>query len=384
MNEKIKILYVITQGEWGGAQRYVFDLTTKLDSNQYEITVAIGCVSEYSDLGVKLALYTNIKVNLLQHLVRNISPLQDLLAIFELKKLYKKIKPDIIHLNSSKASVVGSLLNLNQRIVYTVHGWQFNESISILKRLFYWLVELIASSPKQKIIVLSKKEFTSAPFLISRKKLSIIQHGIAMPRFKGKSEARAEICADLGIPEDNNNFWFGTIANCYDNKGIDILLYAIKKSQDNLQNVKFFVIGGGPKKEDLMKLAYNELRILNEHVFFTGRIVDAANLLYAFDCFVLPSRKEGLPYAILESMAAQVPIIATRVGGIPSLIEDKKSGLLVKPDSVSELAEALVYAVEHPEEMKAMAKNAPSPTSLEQMVMATSSLYLKLLAQRQR
>ena len=108
MNQnKPKILYIITQGHWGGAQKYVYNLASAL-SNSFEVVVAIGEPNNNPDLQ-RLLKDKGIEHIQLKHLRRSISPIADLLAIFELKKLYKKIKPNIIHLNSSKASILGSL-----------------------------------------------------------------------------------------------------------------------------------------------------------------------------------------------------------------------------------------------------------------------------------
>jgi len=106
---KLKILYIITQGEWGGAQRYVFDLVNNL-ADIFDITIAIGEIDGDQALKSKVkSQKSKVKIVELKHLVRNISPVHDVLAIFELKKLYKTLKPDIIHLNSSKAGIIGSL-----------------------------------------------------------------------------------------------------------------------------------------------------------------------------------------------------------------------------------------------------------------------------------
>src|SRR3989338_4857857 len=120
--KKLKILYVITQGEWGGAQRYIFDLATNL-ADDFDVTVAVGEKQGKTDLQKKLGNWETRKLKTtdnknteyriqnigLKHLKRNISPIHDILAVFELAKLYRNLKPDIVHLNSSKAGILGSL-----------------------------------------------------------------------------------------------------------------------------------------------------------------------------------------------------------------------------------------------------------------------------------
>ena len=104
---KPKLLYVITQGQWGGAQKYVYDLSLAL-REEFEIIVAVGEPNDKPDLQNRLKK-ANLSYIQLRHLRRAISPWHDLLAIFELRGLYRKLKPSIVHLNSSKAGILGSL-----------------------------------------------------------------------------------------------------------------------------------------------------------------------------------------------------------------------------------------------------------------------------------
>ena len=120
-----KILYLVTQSEGGGAQRYIFDLAKNLPQNQYIVTVAAGGNGE---LLTKFD-ETRVSTVTVKNLVREINPIKDLLAYFELKKLFKQQKPDIVHLNSSKAGTIGAIAAKHagvKKIIYTVHGFVFN------------------------------------------------------------------------------------------------------------------------------------------------------------------------------------------------------------------------------------------------------------------
>lgn len=393
MPAKQKILFVITQGEWGGAQRYVFDLVTAL-ARQFEIMIAVG--GPKTDYGLWQHISDSKKLtpeNLknvtaieLAHLVRPISLSEDRRAVAELEKLILEYKPDIVHLNSSKASIIGSWAvkripkTLRPKVVYTVHGWVFNEPISKLKTNFYRWLEKTTAKYKDAIIVLSEKDKKNGEALGVGKKLTLIPHGMDLVGLLSQSEARAEINKFLnessGTIFDLNKFWFVTIANAYRTKGIDILLAAIAQKKKELSVAHFCIIGGGPELDRLKEVA-KKLKLDNVH--FLGFLPFASKLLSAFDALVLPSRKEGLPYVLLEALQARVPIIATRVGGIPELIENKKSGLLVNPDSVEELSAALCFAAENPEVMKKYAENVHTPPPLSEMISQTTSLYRQLL-----
>ncbi len=127
--EKQKILYVITQGgPWGGAQKYVLDLAVEAQK-YFEVAIAVGEKNGPNDLQ-KNAIRAGIKIIQLKHLGRSIKPIEDLKSTYELKNLFLSFSPNIIHLNSSKAGILGSiahqLTNSNTtRLVYTAHGWVF-------------------------------------------------------------------------------------------------------------------------------------------------------------------------------------------------------------------------------------------------------------------
>ena len=118
---------------------------------------------------------------------------------------------------------------------------------------------------------------------------------------------------------------------------------------------------------------------LNQQVFLVGNIIDAARYLPAFDIFVLPSVKEGLPYVILEAGLAERAVIATTVGGIPEIITDNKTGLLVPPADPSALTHALTHLINSPTEVKrlgqALKQKVAIDYSLDQMLKLTRQIY---------
>lgn len=139
-------------------------------------------------------------------------------------------------------------------------------------------------------------------------------------------------------------------------------------------NLQFIIIGDGPEKKKLQLLITN-YQLQNIH--FLGYQENASQYLKAFDLFVLPSRKEGLPYTILEAIHAEIPIIATDVGGVSELIEHKKTGLLVKSDSSTGLSKQIVFALTHTAKMNTYASEGTTQRShsLHAMVVNTRGLY---------
>ncbi len=387
---KKTLLYVITQGEWGGAQRYVYDLVNSL-KDDFEVFVAIGEKDGKNDLQNKVESGKwKVESIQLKHLVRRISPIHDILAVFELAKLYKTLKPDIIHLNSSKTGIIGALAKLlildsrlrgndKMRIIYTVHGWVFNEPSRKLGRWLYRFLERFTARWKNKIIVLSDRDYQDGldscfrrNDKVGKKKLVKIPLGIEIPKFLDREKARRFLDPRRSLPRTlirgGDNILVGTIANLYKTKGLDVLIEAVKiidnsyKLQAISYKLRVFIIGEGPERKNL------ELRIKNyelgDTVYLTGTIDNAAQYLKAFDLFVLPSRKEGTPYTILEAVAAELPIVATDVGGIKELAPNA-----ISPENPEILAKAIIKTMENPASTK---KNIPS---LEEMINKTKAIY---------
>lgn len=400
-----KILYIVTQGEWGGAQRYVYDLATNLKDG-FEVLVAVGEKNGKNDLQNKIERLKDRKITIvqLQHLTRDISPVKDTLAIFELAKLYKTIRPDIVHLNSSKAGIIGSLAKLmayglGLNVIYTVHGWVFNEPNRWFGRWLYKFLEKLTARWKDKIIVLSEQDFLSGKQLgIPEEKLVKIPLGIEMPKFLDREAARRFLDPRWNLPPTaiggGNDILVGTIANLYKTKGIDILVEAInllerdsstpppfvKGGVARNDSVRFVVIGEGPERKSLENLI--KKYHLENIVFLIGALDNAARYLPAFDLFILPSRKEGLPYTLLETMAQGIPIIATNTGGVPSLIRSGESGLLVEAEHPRRLANTILWAIDNPEEMKKHAERASENVkslTIEKMVESTKTTYFSCL-----
>jgi len=338
-----KILYFITQSEFGGAQRYVFDLANNLKSN-FQVAMALGEQGKNGKLA-KILDENNIKYFIIPHLKRSISPFNELLALYEIIKLIKQYQPDIIHLNSSKISILGSIAALftNSKIIYTVHGWVFNEPLPWLVKKFYLYAEKLTASLKDKIICVSEydKQLALKHKIAPASKLVTVHNGMAPIEFLSKEQAQRLLLSKIRNSKfEIRNFLIGSIGNLYKTKGFTYLVEAanILISSYRLP-LTFIVIGDGSEQKNLENLIakYN----LKNNFILAGQIDEAAKLLKAFDVYVCSSVKEGLPYTVLEAMSAGLPIVSTRVGGIPEMLEHEKTGLLIKPAEARDLAEKI-------------------------------------------
>jgi len=375
---KKKILYLITQSNFGGAQKYVFDLATGLDKEKYEVAVAAG---QKGELFGRLET-AGIKIFKLKHLYRPIRPICDLLAYFEIKKLLKSWQPDVLHLNSSKPSVLGALAARRRpiKVVYTVHGAVFEATFFWLARKFFLLLEKFSARFKDKIICVSEADrqqwlkYNVAP----TEKLVTIHNGIRSDlEFLARLEARQKLLPGLNFDDYKI---IGFAGYFYPEKNLETLIDAanliFSLTQTREKKIIFVLIGAGPL-ENSLKLKVKSLKLENK-ILFLGAMPESYKYLKAFDIFVFPSKKEGLPYAILEAMSAGVLIVASNVGGIPEMIEDKKNGFLIKPTDREALAENILQILENQElaqKFTSASRQKLKDFSIEKMIKQTEISY---------
>lgn len=374
-NNKKTILYLITQSELGGAQRYVFDLAKNF-KNEFNVFVAFGEQGKSGELAKKLDK-ENIKYFIIPYLKRSISLIMDFLALINIINIIKKIKPDIIHLNSSKISIIGSLASLCAKrralCVYTAHGWVFNEPMSKFKKIFYFYAEKFTAILKDKIICVSKfdKEVAINKKITHEKKLISIHNGIEEITFlnKEKSRERLYILSEKII--------IGSIGNLYKTKGFEYLIKATDILKKEYPEIKMIIIGEGKEKRNLHGLIkkYN----LENNFILAGRINNASRILKAFDIYVCSSVKEGLSYTIIEAMQAGLPIIATNVGGNPELIKNNISGLIARsrnPNSLAKNIKKLLETKKFREKLGLKAQEiSQKEFNLEKMINKTREVY---------
>lgn len=299
-----KIIYVITKANWGGAQRYVYDLATHLP-NDCDVSVVFG---QPGLLAQKLTA-TRIKTHLLTSLQRDISVFSDLKSFFELFRLFKTKKPDVVHLNSSKAGGVGALaarLSQVPHIIFTAHGWPFTEKRSIAWRIFAFLGSWATGIFSHKIIVVSNADLHLARRMGFGNKTVRIYNGIEQMTLGTGEVIRKQFPSHARIT--------GTIGELTPNKNQEILIDEAAQSKD----MYVAIVGEGEYRERL------EWKIksqgLENRVKLFG-FMKPEEVLRGFDVFALPSLKEGLPYVLLEAKSIGLPIEARRVGGVGEIID---------------------------------------------------------------
>jgi glycosyltransferase involved in cell wall biosynthesis len=348
----MKILYVITKSNWGGAQRNVFDLATSMKEAGHEVAVALGGDGILRKRLEDAGIYTHS----ISTMGRDISVSDDTGSLREIISIIRHRRPDVLHVHSPKAAglgaIAGRLLRV-KNIVYTVHGWAFNENRPWHQKVtivfFSWLTMLLCHN----VIVLSKYEYVqSMRFPFTKKKVRLVPSGIKSPTFMSVDGAKQTISKMLGMNllDFNKRMVIGVIAELHPNKGLSYLIEALETVAQQYPHALCVIIGDG---QDVNTLSIDiHQRQLENHVRLIGYLENASEYLKAFSIFALPSIKEGLPYVLFEAGYASLPVLSTTVGGIPEIVEDTKSGILVQPHKSRELAHALSFLIEQPAERR--------------------------------
>jgi glycosyltransferase involved in cell wall biosynthesis len=306
---KEKILFLITKATSGGAQRYVYDLATHLPKDEFEVVVAYG---EAGKLSENIAA-AGIRTYQVHSMGRDVSFFADVRSFYKIWKGLRKGRPDVVHLNSSKAAALGALaarLCGVKKILFTVHGWPFNEKRTLISRRLIYFISWLTAFLSHKIICVSDYDLRlgqKMPFVGS--KMLRIYNGIDLNMQFGSGEKiRSAFPPGVKIT--------GTIGELNKNKNQEALIIDAKNNPD----MYVAIVGEGELRTQLEE-KIKEYK-LEERVKLFGYL-PAAEVLKGFDVFALPSLKEGLPYVLLEAKAAGLPIVVNRVGGVGEILDAK-------------------------------------------------------------
>ena len=312
---KKKIFFVITKSNWGGAQRYIYDLATSLPKEQFGVKVVLGGTGEPDArpgvLEINLA-EKGIPRVWVKEFMRDISFFREWKVLCLLVEIFNKEKPDVVHLNSSKAGGVGAFAARwvgVKNIIFTVHGWPFLEDRSVVAKSLIWLASWFTVLFCHKIICISEYDLRIAkrmPFVGG--KATRIYNGIAPMHLGTGEKIRSAFPPGVKIT--------GTIGELTRNKN---QIELIEKAKNN-PSMYVAIVGAG-EDMGMLDAKIKEYKLENRVKLFG--FVPVQEALKGFDKFALPSIKEGLPYVLLEAKAAGLPIVANRVGGVGEILDAK-------------------------------------------------------------
>jgi len=324
-----------------------------------------------------------IKIFQIPSLVRRISPINDLFALCELVRIIKAEKPEIVHTHTSKAGILGRLAAKMTKVpvvIHTPHGHVlYGHFGPILSKIFFW-IEKIFARLTDRVIVLTAGEGKDYSELnvYPRDKIAQIHSGVNIEKFKQMPVSIVEKKRSLGL--NQNGVIIGFIGWLLPIKGPMHLLKAMEDVWRDHDDTLLVFIGKGDLDIDLRAEA---LKIsANGKINFLGWRNDIHEIMPIFDIFVLPSLNEGMGRVLVEAMAAGIPIVASKVGGIPDLVQHGENGLLVPPGDEKALAAGIRQLINDPQKAKKMGQRGRelcNQFSEKSMVEKIDLLYTELL-----
>lgn len=357
--KRINILYLITDSGTGGAENILLSLIKGLDKGRYSVNLfsLLGpgpLIAKAKKLGIE-AVSLKMKTKF------------DLISLLKIFFYLRGKRVDILHTHLYHSNIIGYFLKKWKKIpifLYTSHGLPIkkNSPLSLCNNLIMRRAnqQIIAVSfdVKRKLINYGK---------VKPEKITVIHNGTDVGEF---------------LPsEGGKGILVGTIATLRPVKGHRYLLYAAALVLKKVPDVKFLIIGQGPLRNSLEELA-GKLNIA-KNVIFMGYQKDITEILARLTLFVLPSIREPLGICLLEAMAAGLPVVATNVGGIPEVVKEKETGLLVPPKDPEALAQVILTLLEDKEKAKNMGiagrKRVEQKFTIGTMIRKTEQVYQDLI-----
>lgn len=366
--KRTNLLHLITALEPAGAENLLVNIVRKLDKRRFHVVVGYIYGSGTLATEIKRA---GVKVIDLSRKGR-IDPW----LMIKLFLLIRKEKIKIVHTHLVHASIVGRIaakLAGVKSIITTRHYAYYRKERSLVN----WIERKTAVFNDNSIAISNAVK----EYMVNREKyepdrITMIYNSVDLGLFDS---------GDRNVIPRNNNFLIGSVGRLHPSKGYDTLLKSMPQVIEKFPQVKLMIAGNGTEKDHLEKLC-TQLYI-SDKVIFLGRKTpeEIRNLLREINLFVLASNWEGFGLAAVEAMASGIPVVTTKVGGLPEIVEDGRTGFLVPPDQPHTLAERIIYLLKNRNLSIEMGregrKRVETLFSLNNMIMKLESLYRELLNQ---
>lgn len=321
-----KILH-ICQAPIGGTVEYLKLLLKNLDKKY--------CNTVICPISGNLALEMeklNIKVENLE-MLREISPQYDINHIWQLRRMIKRINPDIIYLHSSKAGVLGRIacVGLNKKVIYNSHGWSFTMNGSKNKKRFYAFIEKILAPFASMIINISDYELEAAVnYGLSSKKMITINNGTDLEQYSKYSEKKEYL----------DEFVIGFVGRLSEQKNPLFMVDIAIELRKRIDNFIFLVVGDGELLDPFKE--YIKIEGLEDHFNVVGWQSEVGEYIQNFDVAIMISKWEGFGLVVTEYMSAKKPVVSVSVGGVSNIIENSYNGVMINDYNAKYFAEAIL------------------------------------------
>lgn len=354
-------LLIAAQPKDGGVVRHVLDLVDAIPRDCYEVDVACP---RSSLTWRALEGRSDVRLTPIAPYRRPFPP--DLVSLARLIRLVGEA--DVVHVHSAKAGAIGRMAaafrGRRSRCIFSPHAWSF-WAVHGPEASVYRNFERMAAHWCERFVVVSRhEEAAGLEAGVGRpEQYRVIRNGVRLERF---DQPPAPVRGRLLL-----------VTRFAAQKRTDIVLEALRLLAPRFPEVELDIVGDGPDRERLERLALD--LGLSTRVRFLGARDDVPELLAHSHCALLASRYEGAPLAVLEAMAAAVPVVATAVGGVPEMVDDGRTGILVEPDSAAAFAAGVERLLIAPEKARALGETARQRArerfSLERMIRELLALY---------
>ena len=349
----MRVMRVIARLNMGGPALHVSYLAAGLEQRGYATTLVSGTLARGESSMAFVADRLGVRVVPLPELGREISPLRDVVAAWKLSRLVRDERPHILHTHTAKAGTIGrlaALLSGSARppiVVHTFHGHILSGYFDPVRASMFRLLErglahvataLVAVSPEVRDELVRFGVAPSSKFVVIRLGIELEKRVHAEPGLREESRRQ------LGVTPDR--FFVGWVGRMTGVKRVDDVLVGFARLRELGVDAVLGLIGDGPDREGIERRA-GELGIIR-HCLFLGYQEEVAPFYAAFDTVVLPSANEGTPVSVIESLAAGRPVVATRVGGVPDVVQEGVDGFLVETGDTEALAQQLAVLARDP------------------------------------
>lgn len=377
--KKLKVVHIITKLELGGAQVNTVYTYENLDKKNFDAYLISGPGGILTD---KIKEKEHFFIS--KDLVRQINPIRDLKAFFQLKRILKKIKPDIVHTHSSKAGIIARIaafLLAVPVIIHSVHGFSFSPSQSFLKRTFFIAAEKLVSRLTGHFIFVSNEDIESG----KKKKLikenySLIRSGFPFKKFQTKNPDTNALRKKNNIKE--TDFVCGIIAPFKPQKGLFHLIEIAGKvleSEKNKKNTVFMITGDGDLREPL-ETKLEEKKIF-EHFRLPGFVFNIEDYIDIFDLGISTALWEGLPQSLVQLRLKKKAVIASNIPGNREVVQNNKNGFLADVHDYETFSGKILNLINDDQERKRLSEYNEedfSPWDADYMVKKQEELYRSL------
>jgi glycosyltransferase involved in cell wall biosynthesis len=382
------VIHLITRLDWGGSAQNTLLTAIGHDRARFLPIVVAGAIGRWDDQGGREAgeaqravlQRAGVRWQVLPSVTRELHPIKDLVALRQLIRLFRRERPVIVHTHTSKAGALGRLAAWIARVpvlVHTPHGHVYYGHFGPFRSWLFLRIERVLARVTTVMIALTEAEREEhlSRGVGRRETFAVAASGIDVERFRRVNVGAGAKPAGATYPA--GAYVIGSVGWLTPVKGHAVLIEALARMKPKYPQVHLLLIGSGGLRDDLQRLA---ARLgVEASVDFLGMRRDVAECLAALDCFVLPSLNEGMGRALVEAMAAARPVVASRVGGIPTIVEDRRTGLLVPPGDPDALAAAIAELIARPDWARTLAlagrERIDAGFSVPGMVRAIEAVY---------